>query len=151
MLTSNTLAAAFGAARQKQAELHNTSLTPVATAVGKAVLRASSLAMDDVEQDLQGRAFRVVSAPTGSGKSLGAAALIAAAYRTDPAFTCAYVVETVALADEMGAMIGALIGNENVTVWTTAHDAGASDYKRADLEADYGPLKMPLHVRRQHL
>jgi hypothetical protein len=139
-----SLAAAFAAARLEQAQKHGRPLTPFDNAIGDAVLRAATLAMEDVAKGRDDVAFRVVTAPTGSGKSCSAAAVIASAFRSDPQFTCAYVVETIRQADEMGEVIAELIGRDNVTVWTSAHDTKADP---EGVAAEHGRLTMPTSCR----
>ncbi len=137
------LSRAFDDARVVQADLHGKTLNPFDRDVGRVVLRGSTLAMDDVRQDRSDKVFRVVSAPTGSGKSCGAAAVISAAMRVVPMFTRAYVVETIRQADEIGLLIGELVGNDSVTVWTSAHDDRLDEDQRADAVEDHGTLHMP--------
>ena len=136
------LSRAFDDARVVQADLHGKPLNPFDRDVGRVVLQGSTLAMDDVRQDRSDKVFRVVSAPTGSGKSCGAAAVISAAMRVIPGFTCAYVVETIRQADEIGLLIGELVGNSNVTVWTSAHDDKLDEDQRAEAMEDHGTLHM---------
>lgn len=111
---------AFRAARRKQHDDFNiNTVTPIGEAVGECVFRATHLAMQDVEDNEGHRYFRVVNAPTASGKTTSVAAAIYAAFSTRD-FSCAYVVETIRQVEEVGKMIGDLIGPANVTVWTGA-------------------------------
>ena len=142
-MSAPLLARAFDDARAVQAELHGKTLNPFDVAVGRVVLQGSKLAMADVAGSCTDKVFRVVSAPTGSGKSTGAAAVISAALGVIPGFSCAYVVETIRQADEIGLLIGQLIGNDNVTVWTSAHDDRLDQDGRTEAEAEHGTLHMP--------
>jgi len=109
---------AFLAAREEQITSHGRKVSSFDRAIGNAVYRAASLAMKDVRDNDHSKRFRVVTAPTGSGKSCSAYAMIAAGFRSDPTFSAAYIVPTVALADRVGEAIAELIGKENVAVWT---------------------------------
>lgn len=139
---------AFQEARRDQAEGQGRILTPFDHAVGTAVYQAVSLAMEDVHLDRREKAFRVVSAPTGAGKTSSAAAVIAAAFKTLPDFTCAYVVETIRQADETGGEIARMIGERNVTVWSSGHDAAAGEEARKEIMAEHGALLRPASYRR---
>lgn len=101
------------------------------------------MAMDDVREDRNDKVFRVVSAPTGSGKTCSAAAVIHAATLVIPGFTCAYVVQTIRQVDEVGMLIQELVGDNGVTVWTSAHKMGMDAEERAEAEAEHGTLHMP--------
>ena len=94
-LHQRLLEAAFEAAQQEQADRHGRALTPFDKSVGGIVARASISAMRDVRDQHPTRNFHVVSAPTGSGKTVSSIAFVAAAAWTDPDWSCAYVVETV--------------------------------------------------------
>ena len=92
MLNTNITAApltyrAFIDVRAAQAQSFGRPLSHFDRAVSDAVFRATCLAMDDVRQDCRDKVFRVVSAPTGSGKTVSVAAAIMAAYMTDASFT----------------------------------------------------------------
>lgn len=98
--------------------------------------------MTDVATNNDSVSFRVLCAPTGSGKSTSAAALIASGVRTIPGFSAAFITETVKQADDTGALIAKLIGADAVTVWSSAHDSEATEVQRAATQAEYGPLEM---------
>jgi hypothetical protein len=122
MTSTSTLAGAFARRREAQAVLRGRSLTPFDIKVGEAVFNGAMLAMEDAEKD-RDVSFRVVSCPTGSGKTSASLAFIAAAFETDPGFTAAYVTDTIAQAEEVRRELALLVGGENVTCWTSKHDA----------------------------
>ena len=137
------LSRAFDDARVAQAEQHANPLHDFDRDVGRAVLQGAALAMRDVVEDRSDKVFRYVSAPTGSGKSCSAAAVIAAATLVIPEFTCAYVVQTVRQVDETGVLIRELVGDNGVTVWTNAHNAKLDEEERALAMEEHGTLHMP--------
>jgi hypothetical protein len=111
--------------------LRGRSLTPFDLKVGDAVFNGATLAMEDAEHD-RDVSFRVVSCPTGSGKTSASLAFIAAGFGTDPGFTAAYVTDTIAQAEEVRRELALLVGVENVVCWTSEHDAGSDPDSRFD-------------------
>ncbi len=118
----------FASVRRHQTMVNGRTLTPFDTKVGDVIFHAARLAMEDV---IAGRPkVRVVSAPTGSGKSQSSIALAVAGLRQDPTFSAAFVVETASQAEQVYRDIVALLDDEetkDVVVWSTAHDIGTTD------------------------
>ncbi len=136
---------------REQAEKHGRNLSDFDRKVAHAVYVGASLARQDQEENNTDRNFRVVTAPTGSGKTCSTVAYITAAFRVLPKFTCAYVVDTIRQADEVGRMLIDLLGETPVTVWTSGHKANLSEYEIADIEAQYGHLSCPKSHREELL
>ncbi|MDB5617036.1 hypothetical protein [Tardiphaga sp.] len=120
----NEFTNAYNAAIKQQAKQRNQTVTPFAERVAKSILAAGLLAMED--NDLGIAQYRVVSAPTGSGKSSYAQALIKAYIEIVPDASILYLVETRLQAEKIYRSMSDLIGVEHVAVWTVAHDVGTS-------------------------
>lgn len=95
-------------------------LTPFDNDVAECIFNAGSLALQDNEQGLA--QYRVVSAPTGSGKSSYAQAFIKAYLTTDDSASVLYLVETIHQAEDVFYALRPLLDEDQVAVWTTAHD-----------------------------
>ena len=91
MLTQ--LTNAYEAAIQAQAQQRKQQVTPFARTVAQSIFTAGLLAMEDSYQDVA--QYRVVSAPTGSGKSSYAQAFIKAYIEVVPDASVLYLVETI--------------------------------------------------------
>ena len=122
------LHADFAQMRAKQHRLHARHETAFDLKVDALVWRVAELAMGDATA---GRSkVRVVSAPTGSGKTNATAALAAAGLvAQDATFTAAFVVEYAEQAEDLYRKLLALLPEHlhgEVVVWTTAHDHGTS-------------------------
>lgn len=130
MPTTATIPHAFFATLERQRLLHGRPLTSFDRAIGNVILRASMLAMDDVQQHRTDRNFKVVSAPTGSGKSTSAVALAAALYDLDPQFSAAFIVDTGRQCDEVYQLLKELLtDSDDVVVWSTYHDIRSNPSK----------------------
>lgn len=116
--------AAYTRARHALARHRETALSYFDDKVADVVLRAAELAVEDrLLNDTKTRpTFRVVSAPTGSGKTSCTMAFIAAKLETDPDFSAAIIMETCLNCDDVYCDLVRLVGPEAVSVWTTAHD-----------------------------
>lgn len=132
-----TVQSTFSTFRSLQATLRGRPLTPTDHTATDVILKAATLAMQDVADNERRIAFRVVSLPTGAGKTQGALAFMAAGYTSDPTFTAAYIVPTIRLADEAADDLEALAGPGSVTVYSTAH---APDRDEAAVKLDQGYL-----------
>ena len=111
---------AYEAALQVQANQRNQKLTPFARRVSESICTAGLFALEDSSQNLA--QYRVVSAPTGSGKSSYAQAFIKAYVETIPDATVLYLVETIRQAEDIYRDITRLIGIDKVAIWTAAYD-----------------------------
>jgi hypothetical protein len=100
-------------------------LTPFDMEVAECIFNAGLLAIQDRQRNLA--QYRVVSAPTGSGKSSFAQAFIKAYITVFPDPSVLYLVETIDHAEDVYHQMSALLGDENVAVWTSAHDLDTSE------------------------
>jgi len=108
--------------REAQARIFNKPLSEFSNNVAQTVFRASILAINDVQQSNINCAFKVVNAPTGSGKTINSIAMVIAAERFD--FSSAIICDTIRTCNEIYEAIIKLKGNtDNVIIWTEAHDA----------------------------
>lgn len=122
MLTE--LTNAYNAAIKEQAQKRNQTITSFATKVSESIFTAGLLAIED--NDLNVAQYRVVSAPTGSGKSSYAQALIKAYISVMPGASVLYLVETVRQAEDIYKEMASLVGEDAVAVWTSSHDVSTS-------------------------
>ncbi|MDT4737061.1 hypothetical protein [Bradyrhizobium sp. WYCCWR 12699] len=111
---------AYESALQEQARQRNQIITPFARRVSQSIFSAGLLAMTDSSHNVA--QYRVVSAPTGSGKSSYALAFIKAYVETVPDATALYLVETIRQAEDIYRDMSRLIGLDKVAIWTAAHD-----------------------------
>jgi hypothetical protein len=136
MLTQ--LTNAYEAAIQEQAKQRNQSITPFARKVSESIFTAGLLAMEDSYHDVA--QYRVVSAPTGSGKSSYAQAFIKAYIEVVPRSSVLYLVETRRQADDIYREMSDLVGENKVAIWTAAHDQEISP-ESAMLEFGFVPAR----------
>lgn len=131
MLTE--LEEAFQMAIEKQAKARNHELTPFDWEVAKSIYLAGLLALEDSKSDMS--RYRVVSAPTGSGKSSYAQAFIRAYLDASHHASVLFLVETIDQADDTYQAMRDLLGRSSVAVWTSAHDKHTP---RATIEQKHG-------------
>lgn len=122
MLTEFTNA--YYAAIEEQARQRGKPVTPFAKEVSDSIFTAGLLAIED--NQLSVAQYRVVSAPTGSGKSSYAQALIKAYISVVPQASVLYLVETVRQAEDIYRDMVSLIEETQIAVWTAFHDISAS-------------------------
>lgn len=115
---------AYEAALQQQAKSRNKEITKFDREVSQSIFCAGLLAIEDSAIGVA--QYRVVSAPTGSGKSSNAQAFIKAYVECAPDASVLFLVETIAQAEDTYRSMSALVGEESVAVWTSAHDIGPS-------------------------
>lgn len=112
--------------RTQEEEVLDRTFSAFEDKVAKSICEAAFTAIQDAKDGRQGRTFRVVSAATGSGKTMSTMAFIAAMYRSDPSFTCAIVQEEIRLCDETYRSLRLLLGADaDIEIWTSAHDLKA--------------------------
>lgn len=134
VLDKDALHAAFTKVRARQAMLRVKTISPFDTKVGNSIFQAAYLALSDHRQGR--KKFRVVSAPTGSGKTSSALCVASALYSTDPTSSCAFVVDTIRAAEDLyGEALSIFPEGADIAVWTTAHDDKADLDK---IEREYG-------------
>ncbi|WP_051380390.1 DEAD/DEAH box helicase family protein [Bradyrhizobium sp. WSM1743] len=124
---------AYEAAIQEQARLRNREITAFDSKVSQSIFTAGLLAIEDSERGVA--QYRVVSAPTGSGKSSYTQAFAKAFIEVHPEGSVLFLVETIQQAEDMFREMSALLGNANVAIWTSAHDSRAS---RDNIEHQHG-------------
>jgi hypothetical protein len=139
---------AFDVSRLCQALWYNRAWTDYEDSVAAAVLHASRLALQDVDQERNDLTFRVVSAPTGSGKTIGSLA-VASAGVFDPTFSAAFVVETIRQVDEVGRELINLVGAEHVKVWSSGHDLANRPEQMEEIEEEHGRLLAPRSLKKE--
>jgi len=121
----NEFEKAYESALITQAKMRNQQVTAFSRKVADSVFTAALLAIKDNQFDEA--SYRVVSAPTGSGKSSCAQALIGAYVKVFPDASVLFLVETVRQADELYLDMRGLLGEATVAVWTNAHDKFTSN------------------------
>lgn len=131
MLTQ--LGNAYEEAIQKQARLRNRDITRFDREVSQSIFTAGLLAIEDSDRGVA--QYRVVSAPTGSGKSSYTQAFAKAFIEVHPEGSVLFLVETIQQADDTYREISALVGKANVAIWTSAHDSRTS---RDTIEHQHG-------------
>ncbi|UYO54619.1 DEAD/DEAH box helicase family protein [Rhodopseudomonas palustris] len=112
----------YEAALQQLATIRNKEITQFDREVSRSIFCAGLLAIEDRQTDTA--QYRVVSAPTGSGKSSYAQAFIRAYVKTFPDASVLFLVETIQQAEDTFRSMSTLVGDEMVAVWTGAHDIG---------------------------
>ncbi|MEK9285689.1 DEAD/DEAH box helicase family protein [Bradyrhizobium sp. ISRA442] len=115
---------AYDAAIKEQARLRNKQITKFDREVAQAIFTAGLLAIEDSQCGVA--QYRVVSAPTGSGKSSYAQAFAKAVTQAHPEGSVLFLVETIQQAEDTYRDMRTLIGKANVAVWTSAHDRSTS-------------------------
>ncbi|WP_316173897.1 MULTISPECIES: DEAD/DEAH box helicase family protein [unclassified Bradyrhizobium] len=114
------LETAYEAAIQQQAASRHRAITKFDREVARSILTAGLLAIHDSSANVA--QYRVVAAPTGSGKSSYALAFIKAYIQTVSDASVLFLVETIQQAEATYREMSALLGAEAVAVWTSAHD-----------------------------
>lgn len=128
--------AAYHRALAVQAEDRNHEITAFDRNVAEAVWNATRAAIQDHRQGIS--SYRVVSAPTGSGKSSYAMAAIAGLVEDDPDASAVFLCETIDQCEDTYQELIKLIDPEDVAVWTTAHDLG-NDLERVQEDHGFTP------------
>lgn len=123
----------FRLAIEEQAKSRNHELTPFDWEVAQSVYTAGLLALEDSQTGVS--QYRVVSAPTGSGKSSFAQAFIRAYIKAFPNPSALFLVETIDQAEDVYQAMSTLLGPSSVAVWTSAHDKHTL---RETIEQKYG-------------
>ena len=127
------LDAAFRLAIEEQAKARNKVLTPFDWKVADSVYAAGLLALEDSQTAVS--QYRVVSAPTGSGKSSYAQAFIKAYITVFPNPSVLFLVEQIDQAEDFYQDMIKLLGRSHVAIWTSAHDKHTP---RDTIERKYG-------------
>ena len=129
-----TLERAFWAIVEAQAKRRGReNVTAFGAEVAKTVLSAGLLAVED--RGLGHPQYRVVSAPTGSGKSTYAWALVAALVEADSRSSVVFLCETIDQCEDTYKELSGLVRPEDLAIWTGAHDRSKDI---AEIEQTYG-------------
>lgn len=131
MLTE--LTNAYEAALQEQARLRNKTVSPFDREVALSIFTAGLLAIEDSARGVA--QYRVISAPTGSGKSSYAQAFIRALIQVYPNGSVLFLVETIQQAEDTYQSMSSLLGHEAVAIWTSAHNL---DISADAIQQEYG-------------
>ncbi|MET7243000.1 hypothetical protein ABZT49_06485 [Methylobacterium sp. EM32] len=117
--TSNLVPTFWGIV-EKQAHERGRPLSTFSRSVAQSILDAGLAACDDRDQQLE--QYRVVSAPTGSGKSSYAWALVAALIKAVPGSSAVFLCETIHQCEDTYRELWKLVGRDDLAIWTSAHD-----------------------------
>jgi hypothetical protein len=107
--------------RRAQARSYGHTMTDLDHAVSDVIYNVSKAAMLDVRNEAQNVSMRAVALSTGTGKTLGSCAFIAAAKLLVPKFTAAYIAPTVPMAVEVQENIERLTGEGSTVLWSSLH------------------------------
>lgn len=112
----------YNQALHRQAIRQGRELSPVNLAVADVVFKAATNAMQDTRQEVSTKTFKIVSAPTGSSKTNSSLTFAITMFKTDPAFSCAFVVEEIVHANEIYKALCEEITKQHVGIWSSFHD-----------------------------
>jgi hypothetical protein len=120
MTNHNKIEQAFWAIIENQAQDRGHTLTSFNREVAQSILNGGLLAYRDrLEAKAQ---YRVISAPTGSGKSSYAWALIAALIQAVPGSSALFLCETIDQCEDTYKELAKLVDLNDFAIWTSAHD-----------------------------
>ncbi|ACL62223.1 DEAD/DEAH box helicase family protein [Methylobacterium nodulans] len=131
MTDTAKLVSAFWRIVEKQTIERGNTLSDFSRSVAQSILDAGMAAYDD--RDHRREQYRVVSAPTGSGKSSYAWALLAALIEAVPGSSAVFLCETINQCEDTYRELLKLVDAGDLAIWTSAHDAAKSleDIERA--------------------
>jgi hypothetical protein len=133
MTYHNNIKQAFWTIIETQAQDRGRTLTSFNHEVAQTILNGGLLAYEDyLETKAQ---YRVISAPTGSGKSSYAWALIAALIQAVPGSSALFLCETIDQCEDTYKELAKLVPSSDLAIWTGAHDRAK---EIADIEREYG-------------
>jgi hypothetical protein len=111
---------AFWTIIENQAQDRGRTLTQFNREVAETILNGGLLAYQDrLEAKAQ---YRVISAPTGSGKSSYAWALMAALIQAAPGSSALFLCETIDQCEDTYKELVKLVDPSDLAIWTSAHD-----------------------------
>jgi hypothetical protein len=120
MTYHNNIKQAFWTIIESQAQDRGHTLTSFNREVAQTILNGGLLAYEDrLEIKAQ---YRVISAPTGSGKSSYAWALIAALIQAVPGSSALFLCETIDQCEDTYKELAKLVDSNELGIWTSAHD-----------------------------
>ena len=114
-----SLAAAYEGIRDRQASNRNKEITDFNRRVSQSIFNATMLALQD-HQSGNAR-YRVVSAPTGSGKTSYAISMIATMVERQEA-SAVIVSHTIDQCEDIYKECLKVMNPEDIAIWTSAHD-----------------------------
>ncbi len=120
MNATSNLVPTFWGIVEKQAHERGRPLSTFSRSVAQSILDAGLAACDDRDQQLE--QYRVVSAPTGSGKSSYAWALVAALIEAVPGSSAVFLCETINQCEDTYRELLKLVDVDDLAIWTSAHD-----------------------------
>jgi hypothetical protein len=133
MTYHNRIKQAFWTIIEHQAQNRGRTLTSFNREVAQTILDGGLLAYEDrLEAKAQ---YRVISAPTGSGKSSYAWALMAALVQAVPSSSALFLCETIDQCEDTYKELEKLVPQSDLAIWTGAHDRAK---EIADIEREYG-------------
>lgn len=111
--------------------------SPLNYAVARLLFNTANKAMDDTRQNKPPKTFNVISAPTGSSKTVSAVAYAISKFLSDPNFTASFIVNEVRNAEDVYQMLIAdeLMSEDDVGVWTGFHDE--KQHKPSEIQGKY--------------
>ncbi|MBO0904669.1 DEAD/DEAH box helicase family protein [Jiella sp. MQZ13P-4] len=124
---------AFWNLAEKQAHDRDQTLSPFNKEVAEAVLNGGFAALEDSFR--QSPRYQVISAPTGSGKSSYAWALVGAVVQAEADSSALFLCETIHQCEDTYRELTKLVPPEHLAIWTGAHDAKKP---LEDIQRDYG-------------
>lgn len=136
MTNHNNIDAAFWATIEKQAQDRRHTLTSFDRGVAQSILTGGLLACEDRLEGVS--QYRVVSAPTGSGKSSYAFALISALIQALPGSSALFLCETIDQCEDTYKELVKLVDPAHVAIWTRAHDR-ARELEEIEREHGFTP------------
>lgn len=143
------ITAAFWAAVEKQADLRAKPMSPFSRSVAQSVLDAGMLAYSD-RQTATAR-YQTVSAPTGSGKSSYAWALVAAITEAVPGSSAVFLCETIDQCEDTYRELLKVIPSKDVAVWTSAHDKAGARFGWGEGERVYAATFYAADLQRRRV
>lgn len=127
----------FDKALERIASSQNRKNSPLNYAVAKLLFNTANKAMNDTRQNKPPKTFNVISAPTGSSKTVSAVAYVISKFLSDPNFTASFVVNEVRNAEEVYQMLisDEFISEDDVGIWTAFHDE--KQHRPSDIKGKY--------------
>lgn len=129
----------FESARHLLAKRHGRDITEFDRKINLMTWSMGRLSLADSRSDPPPHRIRVVSAPTGAGKTMSTCAFAATMLKADPEYSCAFVVETINQAQEVYDELSEMVPKQDLVIWSMAHDVRASEAKNLQ-DHGFNPL-----------
>jgi len=127
MIKEDKIYEEFKKQRAKQLDLHGRTPTVIDELVDQTVFKETWATVKSEPRSKDKALMRALPLPTGSGKSTTMWALIASFAKHDPSFSCAYLVHTATIAEDVQKGIESLLGEGTTLLWTTYHDTNSNE------------------------